>query len=45
MTDWRQWHDEYADSASPLSRRLVVVQGAIVEWLAPVRAGADPPNV
>jgi hypothetical protein len=43
MTDWRQWHDEYADSASPLSRRLVVVQGAIVEWLE--RTATEPVTV
>lgn len=32
-TDWQRWHAPYADPASPLSRRLRVVQAAIAAWL------------
>lgn len=37
--DWRRWHDPYDDPASPLSRRLVVVQRLIAEAL-----DASPPG-
>ena len=33
MTDWRAWHDEYADPQSELSQRLAVVQLHIRGWL------------
>lgn len=33
LTDWQQWHAGYADAASPLSRRLRLVQSAIAAWL------------
>ena len=32
-TDWRAWHGDYADPASPLSQRLAVVQAQIARWL------------
>lgn len=32
-TDWRAWHDGYADPRSALSRRLHVVQRHIHAWL------------
>lgn len=32
-TDWRAWHAPYADEASPLSRRLRIVQAHISAWL------------
>ena len=32
-TDWLAWHAQYDDPASPLSRRLRVVQARISEWL------------
>lgn len=31
--DWHSWHDEYADRASPLSRRLRIVQDHIAAFL------------
>lgn len=31
--DWHQWHSPYADSNSPLSQRLRLVQGHIAKWL------------
>lgn len=33
MTDWRTWHEPYADPGSPLSHRLRLVQQAIADWL------------
>ncbi len=41
-TDWEQWHRPYDDPASPLSRRLRIVQHHLDDWLgrtapAPVR--------
>jgi hypothetical protein len=39
VTDWRSWHDGYADPGSDLSRRLAVVQGLIRSWLDDARAG------
>ncbi|MDX6325038.1 MAG: hypothetical protein QOK15_1392 [Nocardioidaceae bacterium] len=43
MTDWTQWHEQYADPGSSLSRRLRIVQDRLREWLdatapRPVRA-------
>ncbi|MGN6635973.1 MAG: class I SAM-dependent methyltransferase [Oryzihumus sp.] len=32
-TNWRAWHEPYADPASPLSRRLAVVQRHVGAWL------------
>ncbi|MFC8847065.1 MULTISPECIES: SAM-dependent methyltransferase [unclassified Micromonospora] len=32
-TDWRAWHEPYADEDSQLSRRLRLVRGAITAWL------------
>ena len=32
-TDWQAWHGDYADPASALSQRLVVVQTQIAQWL------------
>jgi hypothetical protein len=42
LTDWRAWHEGYADPATGLSARLAAVQGVIGRWLdatapAPVR--------
>jgi hypothetical protein len=31
--DWYQWHAAYADSDSPLSRRLRLIQEQIASWL------------
>lgn len=31
--DWQAWHDAYDDPASPLSRRLRIVQDEIAAWL------------
>jgi len=42
-TDWVEWHREYDDPASALSRRLRVVQGGISSWLD--ETGADPVRV
>ncbi|GAA2386146.1 hypothetical protein Cme02nite_67060 [Catellatospora methionotrophica] len=33
MKDWYDWHQPYADPASPLSRRMRLVQRHIVDWL------------
>lgn len=33
MTDWLRWHADYGDEASPLARRLRIVQGHIAGWL------------
>src|SRR5690242_12578304 len=33
MRDWHAWHAAYDDPASPLSRRLRIVQEAIAAWL------------
>ena len=38
-TDWQAWHEPYADPASPLSRRLAVVQRHVGAWLE-ARGGA-----
>lgn len=38
--DWWSWHEPYRDPASPLSRRLRLVQGHIDAWLDD-RPGAD----
>ena len=32
-TDWQAWHEDYGDPASPLARRLKLVQGHIARWL------------
>ena len=34
MTDWQAWHGQYADRASSLSRRLVVVQQRLIELVS-----------
>jgi hypothetical protein len=34
VTDWREWHEEYGDPGSSLSRRLRVVQGRLDELLS-----------
>jgi hypothetical protein len=39
-TDWVQWHEPYADPASPLSRRRAVVQGVVGRWLDNRQGGA-----
>ena len=31
--DWLEWHADYRDESSPLSRRLRIVQGRIEGWL------------
>jgi hypothetical protein len=33
QTHWQAWHESYADEASPLSRRLRLVQQHIASWL------------
>lgn len=32
-TDWVEWHSPYSDPASPLSRRLAIIQTHIKSWL------------
>src|SRR3954468_23027261 len=32
-TDWHAWHDSYRDAASPLSRRLRLIQRHVGAWL------------
>ncbi len=34
MTDWREWHEQYSDPVSSLSRRLRVVQRRLEDLLA-----------
>ncbi len=40
MTDWRAWHEPYADPASPLSRRRAVVQALLADALSSLPPGA-----
>lgn len=37
--DWQAWHERYADPASPLSRRLAVVQALLADALCAAPAG------
>ncbi|GAA1633743.1 hypothetical protein GCM10009744_22880 [Kribbella alba] len=43
QTDWEGWHSAYADPESALSRRLLVIQGLIGEWLD--RTAPEPVRV
>jgi hypothetical protein len=46
QTDWRAWHEQYADERSPLSRRLRLVQRHIAlsfTRTSGTRSSVEPP--